>query len=114
MNQALQILIHFNDIPTDDAVRDHLESRCHHLAEEFPEATHFELHLAGGEDTAHCHGHVSGKRTHTAAHVEHAKNLRHAGDQFLDKLERELRKEHDKRIFRPRRQAQKTRAKRSA
>jgi ribosome-associated translation inhibitor RaiA len=114
MNQEIQVLIHFNDIPVNHSVREHIEARCKHLADEFPEAINFEVHLTGDFESAQCHGHVSGKRTHAAAHVEQANNLRHAGDLMLDKVERELRREHDKRIFGPRRQAQKSQTKRTA
>ena len=113
MNQAPQIVIHFKDFPPDDSVREHLEARCQHLSTEFPEVTSFEIHMSGELESPECHGHVSGKRTRADAKVDQATNLRHAGDQLLDKLERELRRDHDKRIFGPRREAQKARAKRS-
>ena len=115
MNRVPQIVIHFNDVPIDKDLREHLEGRCEHLAAEFPEATSFEIHLSGELEGARCHGHghVTGKRTRAAAHAESANNLRHAGDQVIEKFERELRREHDKRIFGPRREAQKSRSKRS-
>jgi ribosome-associated translation inhibitor RaiA len=94
-------------------VRDHLIARCEHLAEEFPETTRYEVTLQEQAGTIEAHAHVSGKKTSIAAHIENAENARQAGDIVLDKVERELRKDHDKRIFSPRRKAQKSPAKRN-
>ncbi len=112
MVQEANVVIHFKDLPTDEAVRDHLQQRCEHLAGEFPETTHYELTLQADASTVEGNCHVRGKRTSVVARVSDAENPRQAGDQVLDKVERELRKDHDKRIFAPRRKAQKERAKR--
>ena len=47
-----------------------------------------------------------GKNTDAAAHAA-AGEVRQAGERALDKLERELRRHHDKKIFGQRREAQK-------
>jgi ribosomal subunit interface protein len=106
------VVVHFKDVSVDEDVREYVRERCAHLATEFPEATHFELTLEPDARSVQCHGHVTGKRTRVAAHAGGAALLRQAADAALDKLERELRKEHDKRIFAQRRKAQKTRGKR--
>jgi ribosome-associated translation inhibitor RaiA len=113
MASDTRVEIHFKDLEQDDDVREHLHDRCTHLAEEFPETTDFELTLQESALAIECHAHVSGKRTSIAAHSNGAETPRQAGDQALDKVERELRKAHDKRIFTPRREAQKNRAKRN-
>ena len=112
MTQPTNVVIHFKSIDIDEAVREHLEARCEHLIAEFPEATHYELTLEDGANSVDAHCHVTGKNTRAAAHIAGADTPRQAGDQVLDKLERELRKNHDKRIFAPRRKAQKNQPKR--
>lgn len=113
MSQPASVIIHFKGIDTDEDVREHLAARCEHLEAEFSETTRYELTIQADASTgfdASCH--VTGKKTSAAAHVKSAETERQAGDQVLDKLERELRKEHDKRIFSPRRKAQKAQNKR--
>ena len=50
------------------------------------------------------HAHASGKRLDLAAHAV-TQDVRKAGEIALEKLQRELRREHDKRIFARRREA---------
>ena len=106
----VSVVIHFRDIDPDEAVREHLTSRCHHLSEEFHETTHYELTLERDADNVKAHGHVVGKGTNTAAHANGVVGSRAAGDALLAKLHTELRREHDKRIFTLRRKEQKKRA----
>ena len=109
MADHANIVVHFKDLEVDEELRDHIEGRCTHLAAEFPEVTRFEVTLEPGPNSVECHGLVSGKRTRVAAHANGAELPRQACDAFLDKIERELRTEHDKRIFTQRRKAQKNR-----
>ena len=94
-----------------DSVREALESGCQRLAGEFPETTRFELTLApdGGGHTAHAH--VTGRSTEVATHARGVE-VGEAADRLLDKLERQLRRVHDKHVFAPRRDAQKANPKR--
>ena len=105
------VAIRFKDVDHDAEVDEVLKNRCHALAAEFPETTHFEIAL--GLDAGHvsAHAHVSGKNTQFAAHAS-APDARKAADSALEKLERELRRHHDKTIFSARRAVQKKRAKR--
>lgn len=112
MVQEANVVIHFRDLPTDDTVREHLEQRCERLADEFPETTHYELTLQADSGGIEGNCHVRGKKTGVAARIANAETPRQAGDQVLDKVERELRRDHDKRIFTPRRKAQKARSNR--
>jgi ribosomal subunit interface protein len=100
------VVIHFNHMSTDDDVREHLQERCDHLAAEFPETAHYELSLTPDASEIRADAHASGRGTHIAAHASHD-DLRQAGDAALNKLEKELRRHHDKRIFARRREAQK-------
>ena len=112
MRQAneVSVLIHFRGVATDPDVKEHIEARCHHLANEFPETNHYELTLEQENGHVVAHGHVTGKNTDAAAHTPPIEGLKAAGDAALEKLHTELRKHHDKRIFGQRRREQKKRA----
>jgi ribosomal subunit interface protein len=106
------VVISFKDINVNDSVREVLEVGCKRLAIEFPETTRFELTLApdGAGHTAHAH--VTGRSTEVAAHAQ-AVEIGEAADKLLDKLERQLRRVHDKRVYAPRRDAQRDNPKRN-
>ena len=108
MAQDANVIVRFKDFANNLEVREILEARCHHLAEEFPETSHYELTLSLDNDDVSVHAHVSGKHTQIASHAS-AGDMRQAAELALDKLERELRREHDKKIFAPRREAQRAR-----
>jgi ribosome-associated translation inhibitor RaiA len=105
MAQDVEVIVRFKDFATNQEIKELLEGRCRHLAQEFPETSHYELTLSLDSDDVTAHAHVSGRRTQAAAHAT-SNDMRQAGEKALDKLERELRREHDKRIFTPRREAQ--------
>lgn len=111
-NEKANVLIHWKGLPSEEDVHDHLADRCRHIASEFPETDRYELRIEPNRREVQCHGHVNGKRTQVAAHTESLPTARQAADSVLDKLERELRREHDKRIFARRRRAQKDQVKR--
>lgn len=112
MTQDGTIVVRFKDMPNDTDVLETLESRCTHLREEFPETDHYEISLSPDAADVTAHGHVSGKHTNVAAQAT-SPDARRAGERLLDKLERELRRLHDKRIFAARREAQKSQNKRA-
>lgn len=112
MTQDLNLVIRFKDIDHDDAVQDHLERRIRHISEEFPEANHYELSLSLDADKVQAHAHVAGRRIDLASHAT-ASAVRTAGEVALDKLERELRRKHDKSIFSQRRTARRASTKRA-
>ncbi len=91
-------LVTFKDLPADERVREAIEKRCAHLAEEFQEITRVEVTLSEDGAGYTVHGHVTGKGSDVGAQAE-ASDLGAAADRLLDKLERQLRKHHDKRIF---------------
>jgi len=107
-----RILVRFKDVDESSQLREHLEQRCHHLGDEFPELVHTELALSPNALEIAAHATARGKDTDCAAHAT-APDARQAADRALDKLERELRKSHDKRIFVQRREAQRNQPKRN-
>ncbi len=105
------VAVSFKDTHHSDRVQEEVERRCGLLAEEFPETTKFEITLAPEGAGFTAHGHVTGRHTDVAGHGEGAQPGE-AADRLLDKLERALRKVHDKKIFKNRREARKAEAKR--
>jgi ribosomal subunit interface protein len=102
------LVISFKDLPTDEPLREAVERRCLHIAGEFPEITRIEVTLAedGSGFSAHGHVHVAGKNAAVNTQAE-ASEMGHAADRLLDRVEKQLRRFHDKRIFTLRREAQK-------
>jgi ribosomal subunit interface protein len=113
MSQGALVVVHFKEVPGSKKVRSVIEDRCDQLALEFREVTQFEITFTPLGSEVSAHAHATGKNTHVATHASGA-NLRAAADQALEKVERQLRKNHDKRIFSQRREAQRQRARRTA
>ena len=95
------------------SARSSLESRFRQLSDHFPEASHCELHLTPDHLEFAAVAHSRGKGTDLAAHAS-AGDPRTAGELAIEKLERELRREHDKRIFARRREARRDQERRRA
>ena len=113
MNMEANVLIHWKGLRNEEDVHTHLADRCREIAAEFPETQRYELSIESSHREIQCHGHVNGKQTQVAAHAQGLPTARQAADSVLDKLHRELRKEHDKRIFSRRRRAQRDPSKRT-
>jgi ribosomal subunit interface protein len=96
------VAVHFKDMSVDDAVRDLVERRCTDLADEFPELTHLDVTLSPDGRGHHASIHVTGKRTEVASHAK-APEPGHAADRVLDQVRHQLRRVHDKRIYKHRR-----------
>ena len=111
MSRSPSVVLHFRDLEIDDMVRESVQRRCDHLADEFHEVSRFELTITENGAGFIVHGHATGKNTDVATHAE-AEAVRPASDQVLDKIERQLRRVHDKRIFSRRREAQRDSPKR--
>ena len=111
MADQATVVVHFKDLANDDALRENLEKHCRALAEEFSEVTKLEITLSQDGAGFIAHGHVTGKNTDAATHAK-ASELGPAAERMLDKVERQLRRVHDKRIFSQRREAQRTPQKR--
>ena len=105
MAEGPTVVTTFKDLPSDERVREAIEKRCTQLAQEFPEVTRFEISLTVDGAGYAVHGHVTGKGRDVGAQAE-ASELAPAADRLLEKVERQLRKFHDKQIFAQRREAQ--------
>jgi ribosomal subunit interface protein len=105
------VVVHFKDVEVDEQVREAIQRRCDHFADEFHEVTRFELTVTDDGAGFAAHGHATGKSTDIATHAE-AETPRTAVDRVLERIERQLRKVHDKRIFAPRREVQRASPKR--
>ena len=105
MTERPMVVVSFKDIEHDDRTREVIQRRCEALSEEFHEVMRFEITLLQDGVDFSGHGHVTGKGEDVGAQAS-AKELLPAAEELLDKLERQLRKHHDKRIFTHRREAQ--------
>ena len=105
MSQTPVVVIAFKELEHDERVREAVQKRCELLAAEFHEVTRFEITLSADGVGLAAHGHVHGKGEDVGAQAQ-ASELLPAAEGLLDKLERQLRKHHDKRIFAQRREAQ--------
>ena len=105
------VQVHFKGVEHDRELHELLEKRCQVLAEEFHETDCYEISLSNEANQISAHAKVTGKNTSVAAHAD-APEERQAAEAALDRLERELRREHDKRIFAPRREARRERSRR--
>lgn len=106
MDRTPQIIIHAKDTALDERARQSIERRCQAMAEEFTEVLRFELHVEPDGAGFSVQGHATGKNTDVATHAS-ATEPGPAADMVLEKIERQLRRNHDKRIFAQRRDAQK-------
>ena len=105
MTQSPTVLVHAKDLELDEHVRDSVERRCQQLAEEFHEVTRFEISFTEAGSGFDVHGQARGKHTDVATQAE-ASEPGPAADLVLDRIEKQLRRVHDKRIFTQRREAQ--------
>lgn len=105
MSESPIVAIAFKDLEHDERVRETVEKRCEQLREEFHEVTRFEITFNPDGVGIAGHGHVHGKGEDVGAQAQ-ATELLPAAEALLAKLERQLRKLHDKRIFARRREAQ--------
>lgn len=105
MSELPAVVLHCKDLELDERVRTSIEKRCTQLADEFREVSRFEIHVDVDGVGFVVHGHATGKNTDVATHAN-ASEPGPAADRVLDKIERTLRKQHDKRIFSQRRDAQ--------
>ena len=103
------VIVHFRGLDRIDELSEALERRCQHLAAEFSETQRFEISLSPDNNEIRANARVTGKSTSISAHAT-APHEKPAADAALDRLERELRNRHDKRIFIPRRAARRSTA----
>jgi ribosomal subunit interface protein len=107
------LVTNFKDLSKDETVHEAIEMRCHHLAAEFDEIVRIEITLTADGVGFAAHGHVTGKQIDVATHAS-ATQMLPAAEKLLGKIERQLRRVHDKRIFAQRREAQRKPPKRKS
>lgn len=112
MTDRPTVVTTFKDLEPNEGLRETIERRCAQLADEFQEVTRFEITLTEDGQGFSVHGHVTGKGRNVGAQAE-ASELAPAADRLLNKVERQLRKVHDKQIFSQRREAQRHPAKKT-
>lgn len=113
MSQDPVVVIHFKDCEQDEKIRNSIEKHCARLAKEFGEISQFEISLEPSGSGFVAHVHVTGKGTDASTQAN-ASELGPAADLTFHKVERQLRKIHDKRIFSQRREAQRDRDRRES
>jgi ribosomal subunit interface protein len=112
MTNSPSVVIHFKEVEQDEPLRESIQKKGDHLGNEFHEVTKIEISLAPNGAGFIATGHVTGKGTDIATQVE-ASELAPAVDSVFDKIGRQLRKHHDKRIFSQRREARRDPPKRT-
>jgi ribosomal subunit interface protein len=99
------MVIHVREIEDEEPIKESIEKHCQRLADEFHEITRMEISLSPNGVGFLAHAHLTGKGTDVSTQAE-ASEPRPAADLVFDKVERHLRRAHDKRIFAQRRDAQ--------
>ena len=113
MTENPTVVLHVRDVTVKDSVREAIDKHCGRLVEEFREVKRFEITISGDGLGYEIHGRATGKNTEVATQAA-ASEAGPAADQLFDRIERQLRKVHDKRIFGQRRLAQRDPPKRKA
>ena len=98
------VAISFKDLEPDEEVREEASRRLSALADEFPEPSHIEVAFEPDGEGFSAHAHVTGGGIDVAT-SSHAPELPLAADRLFDRLAKQLRRAHDKRLFARRRVA---------
>jgi ribosome-associated translation inhibitor RaiA len=86
------------DVPHSRRLAAECESICNQLQADFPETTKFEVSLSRERERYAAHVHVKGKHMSLTSRANH-RSLGEAAHGAFAKTERQLRRQHDKRIF---------------
>lgn len=109
MTERPEVIVHARDLglepEVEERMRISIERRCTQLADEFREVSRFEFTITLEGVGYQVHGHATGKNTDVATQAD-ATEPGPAADKVIEKIARQLRKNHDKRIFSQRRDAQ--------
>jgi ribosome-associated translation inhibitor RaiA len=106
MSALPKVLVHQRDVHIGAYLLESIERRCASIADEFSEASRFELSFENHGMSVRGRAHAVGRKTDLSTHAE-ASEPGIVVDRVLDKIERQLRRVHDKRIFGRRRNARK-------
>lgn len=105
----MSLQIRFEDLPHSTTAKTECEARVQDLKEQFPETTKYEVTLRHNKADHAVQLHVTGKDLEVTAHAEDH-GLREAIVEAFERLERQLRKHHDKQIFGRRRETRSPRS----
>jgi len=98
----LSFRIHFQDLEPSTFLQRKCESLSRGLREEFPETTRFEVTLGQDGELRSTQVHVLGKDVDLVSTAT-CKNARESVNDAFERARRQLRKHHDKQIFKLRR-----------
>ena len=96
--------IHFQDLRSSEAIREECQRLSNDLRESFPEASKFEVRLSINGELHETHVHVTGKDLAVASSAAD-RELRDSVTEAFQRVQKQLRKRHDKQIFTRRRGA---------
>lgn len=99
--------IHFHDLRSSESIRQECERLANNLRESFPETSKFEVRLSLNGELHETHIHVTGKDLEVASSAKH-RELRDSVTDAFQRIQKQLRKRHDKQIFTRRRDATKS------
>ena len=106
MSVDSEVVVHLKEVEVGQRLSESIEKRCRALSEEFHEVRRFEISITpDGNAGVEVRGRATGKNTDVATHAS-ASEPGPAVDRVLNRIERQLRDHHDKRIFTQRRGAQ--------
>ena len=105
MPEVPQVVVHHRDVHIGEKLLESIERRCSDIAVEFSETSRFEVSFEPSGAGVLSHVHATGRHTDVSIHAEASKPAI-AADRVFQKIERQLRRVHDKRIFGRRREAQ--------
>jgi ribosomal subunit interface protein len=100
----MSLRIHFRDVPHSDEIRRECEQWVDALGKEFPETSKYEVTVSHSKGEHETHVHVTGKDLELAS-VAQKRDLKDALTEGFERVRRQLRKHHDKKIYARRRSA---------
>jgi len=99
--------VNFHDTPHSEVVQGECEALAAGLRDEFPETSRVEVTLGHDRDEYEAHVHVTGKDIDLASRAKTRESLVLAAREAFQRAHAQLRKHHDKAIFKPRRDGHK-------
>ena len=99
--------MNFRDTPHSEVIQDECQALAQGVHDEFPETSRVEVTVGHGRDEYEAHVHVTGKAIDLAASAKSRDSLMVAARDAFAKAHSQLRKHHDKAIFKQRRDGKK-------
>lgn len=99
--------MNFRDTPRSEVIHGECEALAQGVRDEFPQTSRIEVTVGHDRDEYEAHVHVTGKDIDLAASARSRESLVIAARDAFHKAHSQLRKHHDKAIFKQRRDAKK-------